>query len=121
MNLDVAGEFIWMAATLCYLKSCELLPNIQKNIEEEEDPREVKIDFFEKLRILQNSTRCSKVRCITTTRKGEIYSFSESKQVFSSYIHADDSTNLPLKQRHCCKQTQHRWIFKIYKKILDKK
>ena len=27
LELDIAGEFIKLAATLCYLKSCELLPN----------------------------------------------------------------------------------------------
>lgn len=41
LNLDVAGEFLVMAATLIYIKSRMLLP-VEKEIEEEEggDPRE---------------------------------------------------------------------------------
>ena len=40
LQLDIAGEFLMLAATLCYLKSCELLPGEQHADEEseEEDP-----------------------------------------------------------------------------------
>lgn len=40
LQLDIAGEFLMLAATLCYLKSCELLPGEQHLEEEseEEDP-----------------------------------------------------------------------------------
>lgn len=41
LHLDIAGEFLVLAATLCYLKSCELLPGEHRPIyldEEEEDP-----------------------------------------------------------------------------------
>ena len=40
LQLDIAGEFIVLATTLCYLKSCELLPQdkVEDNLEEDEDP-----------------------------------------------------------------------------------
>lgn len=40
LQLDLAGDFLVMAATLCYLKSCELLPNtvVEHLDPEEEDP-----------------------------------------------------------------------------------
>lgn len=40
LQLDIAGEFLMLAATLCYLKSCELLPGQRHEDEEseEEDP-----------------------------------------------------------------------------------
>lgn len=40
LQLDIAGEFLILAATLCYLKSCELLPGVEHDDEdsEEEDP-----------------------------------------------------------------------------------
>ena len=40
LQLDIAGEFLMLAATLCYLKSCELLPGSSSFDEdsEEEDP-----------------------------------------------------------------------------------
>jgi len=39
MQLDIAGEFLLLASTLCYLKSCELLPGLVREEEEsEEDP-----------------------------------------------------------------------------------
>src|SRR5688500_19682782 len=41
MNLDVAGEFLVMAATLIHIKSRELLPRPDPSQEDpEEDPRE---------------------------------------------------------------------------------
>ncbi|RME26031.1 MAG: segregation/condensation protein A, partial [Deltaproteobacteria bacterium] len=42
LDLDTAGEFLVMAATLCWLKSRELLPQRSDDVdeEEEEDPRE---------------------------------------------------------------------------------
>jgi segregation and condensation protein A len=44
LQLDLAGDFLVMAATLCYLKSCELLPNllIQHLDPEEEDPIQIR-------------------------------------------------------------------------------
>ena len=41
LNLDIAGEFLLMAATLLHIKSKMLLPSIveEENEEEEEDPR----------------------------------------------------------------------------------
>lgn len=41
LDLDEAGEFLVMAATLCELKSRELLPRLERPVEEdEEDPRQ---------------------------------------------------------------------------------
>ncbi len=50
LNLEIAGEFLSMAATLCYIKSRELLPRSPEPDEEEEagDPRKELI-----LRLLQ--------------------------------------------------------------------
>ena len=39
LDIDVAGEFVEMAATLAYIKSRMLLPSAQIEEEEEEDPR----------------------------------------------------------------------------------
>ena len=43
LDLEVAGEFVVMAATLMYIKSKELLPNDNQDVleddEEEADPR----------------------------------------------------------------------------------
>src|SRR3990170_2990690 len=38
LNLDVAGEFLVMAATLIYIKSKSLLPRTDEELEPEEDP-----------------------------------------------------------------------------------
>ena len=41
LDLTVAGEFLVMASTLCQLKSRELLPREERELEEEEeDPKE---------------------------------------------------------------------------------
>jgi segregation and condensation protein A len=37
LRLDIAGEFLYLASTLCYLKSRELLPNVNSDSQEEED------------------------------------------------------------------------------------
>lgn len=39
MNIDFAGDFIFMAATLAHIKSSMLLPIHEKDEDEEEDPR----------------------------------------------------------------------------------
>ncbi len=41
-NIDVASEFLVMASTLMYIKSCSLVPKIQPDLDEqeEEDPRQ---------------------------------------------------------------------------------
>ncbi|MFR5073340.1 MAG: segregation and condensation protein A [Bianqueaceae bacterium] len=43
MNMEIASEFVVMAATLINIKARMLLPAAQKNEEEEEDPREALI------------------------------------------------------------------------------
>ena len=40
LDLDIAGEFLLMAATLVYIKSRMLLPVSEEIGEEEEDPRQ---------------------------------------------------------------------------------
>ena len=45
LRLDIAGEFLYLASTLCYLKSRELLPNMSvltNEEEEEEDPMTIR-------------------------------------------------------------------------------
>ena len=121
LNLDIAGEFIWMAATLCYLKSCELLPNIQKNVEEEEDPREVKNRLFEKLRILQRiQLAAQKLDALPQLGK-ERFVRSPKLQVFSSYIMTDESTSPYQAEMLLQTDATPMDLLKIYKKILDKK
>ncbi len=39
LNIEVAGEFLVMAATLTHIKSCMLLPQLDEASPEEEDPR----------------------------------------------------------------------------------
>ena len=44
-DLDAAGEFLWMASTLCYLKSCELVPDLKRQAHDETedlDPEVIK-------------------------------------------------------------------------------
>lgn len=51
MQLDIAGEFLLLASTLCYLKSCELLPGMEREEEEsEEDPMTIRDRLAEQLR-----------------------------------------------------------------------
>ena len=51
MQLDIAGEFLLLASTLCYLKSCELLPGMELEEEEsEEDPLAIRNRLAEQLR-----------------------------------------------------------------------
>lgn len=122
LNLDIAGEFIWMAATLCYLKSCELLPNLQRPSEDEEDPREVKKRLFEKLRILQRiQLAAQKLDALPQLGK-ERFSRSGKLQVFSTYVqseqNSEDLSNMePLLET----DTTAMGLLRIYKKILDKK
>ena len=51
MNLDTAGDFLVMAATLCYLKSRELLPNLPIDIpeDEERDPMAIRRELAQRL------------------------------------------------------------------------
>ena len=52
MQLDIAGEFLLLASTLCYLKSCELLPGLEAETEEEseEDPIAIRNRLANQLR-----------------------------------------------------------------------
>ena len=52
MQLDIAGEFLLLASTLCYLKSCELLPGLEVEAEEEseEDPIAIRNRLADQLR-----------------------------------------------------------------------
>ena len=121
LNLDIAGEFIWMAATLCYLKSCELLPNIKKNVQEEEDPREVKNRLFEKLRILQRiQLAAQKLDALPQIGK-ERFVRSPKLQVFSSYITTDEYSTPYQTDTFLQTDSTPMDLLRIYKKILDKK
>jgi segregation and condensation protein A len=121
LNLDVAGEFIWMAATLCYLKSCELLPNLQSSTEEEEDPREVKKRLFEKLRILQRiQLAAQKLEALPQLGKDR-FTRSSKLQMFSSYVNSNDSHNLVKKDSFFYTDSTPMDLLKIYKNILNRK
>lgn len=52
MQLDIAGEFLLLASTLCYLKSCEMLPGVEREDidEEEEDPVAIRNRLADQLR-----------------------------------------------------------------------
>jgi segregation and condensation protein A len=49
LDLDLAGEFVVMAATLCWLKSRELLPTEGISDDEERDPDEVRAELTRRL------------------------------------------------------------------------
>ena len=48
-NLDVAGEFLVMAATLIYMKSKSLLPRTDEELEPEEDPEIMRAELSRRL------------------------------------------------------------------------
>ena len=118
LNLDVAGEFIWMAATLCYLKSCELLPSLQSSTTEEEDPREVKKRLFEKLRILQRiQLAAQKLEALPQLGKDR-FTRSSKIQMFSSYVNSDQSHK---KESFLYTDSTPMGLLKIYNNILNRK
>lgn len=49
LNLDVAGEFLVMAATLLYIKSKSLLPRTGEELEPEEDPETMRAELSRRL------------------------------------------------------------------------
>ena len=49
LNLDVAGEFLVMAATLIYMKSKSLLPRTDEELEPEEDPELMRAELSRRL------------------------------------------------------------------------
>jgi segregation and condensation protein A len=49
LNLDVAGEFLVMAATLLYIKSKSLLPRTDEELEPEEDPEILRAELSRRL------------------------------------------------------------------------
>jgi len=49
LNLDLAGEFLVMAATLIYIKSKSLLPRIDEELEPEEDPEIMRAELSRRL------------------------------------------------------------------------
>ena len=49
LNLDVAGEFLVMAATLVYIKSKSLLPRHEEDEEEQEDPESMARELSQRL------------------------------------------------------------------------
>jgi len=57
LDIDVAGEFLVLASSLCYLKSLELMPKVPFSLDEEEDDPDVLRD--ELVRKLQDYQRYS--------------------------------------------------------------
>jgi segregation and condensation protein A len=49
LNLDLAGEFLVMAATLIYIKSKSLLPRTDEELEPEEDPEFMRAELSRRL------------------------------------------------------------------------
>ncbi len=49
LNLEVAGEFLVMAATLLYIKSRSLLPRLDDELEDEEDPETMRAELSKRL------------------------------------------------------------------------
>jgi len=49
LNLDIAGEFLVMAATLIYIKSKSLLPRTDEELEPEEDPEIMRAELSRRL------------------------------------------------------------------------
>ena len=49
LNLDIAGEFLVMAATLLYIKSRSLLPRHEDELEPEEDPEVMRAELSRRL------------------------------------------------------------------------
>jgi len=49
LNLDIAGEFLVMAATLLYIKSRSLLPRHDDDLEPEEDPEVMRAELSRRL------------------------------------------------------------------------
>jgi segregation and condensation protein A len=49
LNLDLAGEFLVMAATLLYIKSKSLLPRTDEELEPEEDPEILRAELSRRL------------------------------------------------------------------------
>ena len=49
LNLDIAGEFLVMAATLLYIKSRSLLPRHEDDLELEEDPEVMRAELSRRL------------------------------------------------------------------------
>jgi segregation and condensation protein A len=60
MNIDIAGDFLLMAATLTHIKSKMLLPATDKGAEDEEDPRmEITRPLLEYLQMKSAAERLS--------------------------------------------------------------
>lgn len=49
LNLDIAGEFLVMAATLLYIKSRSLLPRHEDDLEPQEDPEAMRAELSRRL------------------------------------------------------------------------
>ena len=66
LNLDIAGEFLVMAATLLYIKSRSLLPRHEDELEPEEDPEVMRAELSRRLveyeRIKEAAARLAETR-----------------------------------------------------------
>ena len=83
LDLEVAGEFIVMAATLIYIKSKMLLPT-EKDDEEGEggDPR---AELVRKLLEYQAFKEAAKELGLLQTERGKMFTRSESTRLNSSH------------------------------------
>jgi segregation and condensation protein A len=62
LNIEVAGEFLVMAATLTYIKSRTLLPTLEETTSEEEDPRKELVDRLLEYKRIKGAAGEVKVR-----------------------------------------------------------
>ena len=63
LDLDVAADFLVMAATLCYLKSRELLPREPLLVNEEDDPNAIREDLARRLQEYERYREASESLC----------------------------------------------------------
>lgn len=85
MDLDIAGEFLVMAATLLHIKSRLMLPIKKEEVEEEEDPREALIMQLIQYKMHKESSQKLRERNYIWSKA--FYRFSE---IHETYIKNDD-------------------------------
>ena len=78
-DLEIAGEFLVMAATLIYIKSKMLLPTVEEEEEEEGDPR---AELVRKLLEYQAFREAAKKLGILETERGKVF----TRQVADHYL-----------------------------------
>jgi len=91
MQLDIAGEFLLLASTLCYLKSCELLPGLKVEDEEEseEDPIAIRNRLADQLREYERFRSLSSLLEQQPQLDQEVFSRPSENTTENQSIHID--------------------------------